>query len=135
MTDFYYIIAEKGNLYKILDMLNSKNKKIKRCHCLAHRNVLICNHKNWNQKSNSFFISSTMYLPLVVSGRTHLGEKRKGISMKIKVITDEKIKDCSVCPLKPTYTRECGKQESLNVNSGQTYRKKPDKRCMINYQK
>lgn len=55
--------------------------------------------------------------------------------MKIKVITDEKIKDCIACPLRPMFTRDCGKQITINVNGGQTYGKKPDKKCKIQYQK
>lgn len=55
--------------------------------------------------------------------------------MYIKVITDEKIKDCSMCPLAYGYKRDCGKEISENVNGGQVFKKKPDRRCKIQSRK
>lgn len=49
----------------------------------------------------------------------------------IKVITDNKIKDCSQCPLKPGYTRDCGKVISKSIEHGKRYDKTPDKRCKV----
>ncbi len=54
----------------------------------------------------------------------------------LKVITDNKIKDCSQCPLKPTYTRDCGEQIKIRGTSGSvTFGKVPDKDCKVKYGK
>lgn len=48
----------------------------------------------------------------------------------IKVITDNRIKDCSQCPLKPTYTHDCGRLVNRRGTSGSiTIGKIPDDRC------
>ncbi len=52
--------------------------------------------------------------------------------MKVKkVVLDEKIKNCILCPLVREYKRDCGKETSTNVNGGVVYGKVPDGRCKI----
>ena len=52
----------------------------------------------------------------------------------LKIITDSKINDCSQCPLKPGYTRDCGTIRVEKIEHGQKYTKKPNALCKVKYE-
>lgn len=57
---------------------------------------------------------------------------QEGKSMElIKIIVDKRPVDCVSCPLNKTYTKDCGKMRSRNVNGGLVAGKVPDARCKL----